>query len=146
MKTLILVLIIILIVISVAAFGVGCVGKKKTFPIIGIVTGMAVVALSVVMLAGFKGEESQPQTKAYISVTKYSNTSSKSQVARSVKNNTVIDSTNESGELDLSMKVYITKNGSKYHYSYTCGKAEYYECTLKQALERGLEPCKKCTE
>ena len=42
--------------------------------------------------------------------------------------------------------VYITKSGTKYHLTYTCGGNEYYECTLKQALERNLTPCQKCAQ
>ncbi len=42
--------------------------------------------------------------------------------------------------------VYITRNGEKYHLSYSCGGNEYYECTLEQALSRGLSPCKKCAQ
>ncbi len=42
--------------------------------------------------------------------------------------------------------VYITRSGKKYHLSYTCGGNEYYECTIDQALERGLTPCKRCAQ
>ena len=42
--------------------------------------------------------------------------------------------------------VYITRNGEKYHLSYTCGNNQYYECTIDQALARGLTPCKKCAQ
>ncbi len=53
--------------------------------------------------------------------------------------------TEQTSDHSYNGKVYITRNGKKYHYSYTCGGNEYYECTLEQALERNLEPCKKCT-
>ena len=42
--------------------------------------------------------------------------------------------------------VYITRNGEKYHFSYTCSNNQYYECTIDQALARGLTPCKKCAQ
>ena len=42
--------------------------------------------------------------------------------------------------------VYITKSGKRYHLSYTCGGNEYYECTLDQALQRGLTPCQRCAQ
>ncbi len=42
--------------------------------------------------------------------------------------------------------VYITRNGEKYHYNVNCGKNEYYKCTVQQAVDRGLEPCKKCID
>ena len=47
---------------------------------------------------------------------------------------------------DGSDTVYITRNGEKYHFSYSCGNYEFYECTLEQALTRGLTPCKKCAQ
>lgn len=53
--------------------------------------------------------------------------------------------TQQQAESAYSGIVYITKSGKKYHFSYTCGGNEYYECTLEQALKRGLEPCKRCT-
>lgn len=42
--------------------------------------------------------------------------------------------------------VYYTETGSKYHYDSKCGRGTYYPCTLDEALDKGLEPCKKCTE
>ena len=41
--------------------------------------------------------------------------------------------------------VYYTETGSKYHYDSKCGRGEYFPCTLDEALDMGLEPCKKCT-
>lgn len=43
-----------------------------------------------------------------------------------------------------SIYVYRTPTGSKYHYDGTCNGGTYYECTLSEALSRGLEPCGKC--
>lgn len=43
-------------------------------------------------------------------------------------------------------KIYCTKTGKSYHYNDNCGSGNYYECTLEEALERGLEPCKKCVK
>ncbi len=45
-----------------------------------------------------------------------------------------------------SQTVYYTETGSKYHYDSKCGRGDYFPCTLDEALEMGLEPCKKCTE
>lgn len=45
-----------------------------------------------------------------------------------------------------SRTVYYTETGSKYHYDSKCGRGTYYPCTLDEALDKGLEPCKKCTE
>lgn len=43
-----------------------------------------------------------------------------------------------------SRTVYYTETGSKYHCDSKCGRGTYYPCTLDEALEMGLEPCKKC--
>ena len=40
--------------------------------------------------------------------------------------------------------VYYTRTGEKYHYNSNCGNGTYYPCTLQEALDKGLEPCKKC--
>lgn len=55
------------------------------------------------------------------------------------------NSTNKN-QAQSSDTVYITRRGEKYHLSYSCGGNEYYECTLEQALSRGLSPCKKCAQ
>ena len=54
--------------------------------------------------------------------------------------------TTEPQALADSDTVYITRNGEKYHFSYTCSNNQYYECTIDQALARGLTPCKKCAQ
>ena len=43
-----------------------------------------------------------------------------------------------------SRTVYVTRTGSKYHYDNSCNGGTYYRSTLSEALQRGLEPCKKC--
>ncbi len=45
-----------------------------------------------------------------------------------------------------SNTVYITRKGTKYHYDINCGDNEFYECELSQAINRGLEPCKRCVK
>lgn len=40
--------------------------------------------------------------------------------------------------------VYYTLTGKKYHYENPCGKGEYLPISLKEAEQKGLEPCKKC--
>ena len=40
--------------------------------------------------------------------------------------------------------VFYTRTGGKYHYINPCGNGTYYECTLQEALSRGLSPCEKC--
>lgn len=44
-----------------------------------------------------------------------------------------------------SRTVYYTETGSKYHYDEKCGRGTYFPCTLDEAIDMGLEPCKKCT-
>ena len=39
--------------------------------------------------------------------------------------------------------VYVTPTGSKYH-THKCGRGNFYQTTLFNALARGLTPCKKC--
>lgn len=39
--------------------------------------------------------------------------------------------------------VYVTSTGSKYH-THKCGRGNFYQTTLSNALARGLTPCKKC--
>lgn len=40
--------------------------------------------------------------------------------------------------------VYYTNTGKKYHYDNHCNDGKYFPCTLDQALDMGLDPCKKC--
>ncbi len=40
--------------------------------------------------------------------------------------------------------VYITKTGKKYHTNSACNGGTYYECSLEDALAKGLTPCKRC--
>lgn len=42
--------------------------------------------------------------------------------------------------------VFITKSGSKYHFSSNCGNGTYFESSLEEALAKGLTPCKKCAK
>lgn len=56
------------------------------------------------------------------------------------------DDTTHVTETNKTNTVYYTKSGKRYHYSNPCGKGTYYECTLKEALEKGLTPCGKCVK
>ena len=40
--------------------------------------------------------------------------------------------------------VYYTNTGKKYHYDNHCNGGNYFPCTLDEAINSGLEPCKKC--
>ena len=46
-------------------------------------------------------------------------------------------------EEQAQMTVLVTPTGRKYH-NHVCGRGNYYEDSLANALARGLEPCKKC--
>ncbi len=106
--------------------------------IVGLMVGC--VALEVEKL--FEKEVSTD----YHPVTTYASTTQRNN-GRPVKNRTTTPTTSPStgNHADTNI-VYITRNGKKYHLSYTCGGNEYYECTLTQALDRGLEPCKRCAQ
>lgn len=47
-------------------------------------------------------------------------------------------------EEKVSVTVYYTKSGSKYHYENPCGNGKYYPCSLEEAQMRGLQACEKC--
>lgn len=42
--------------------------------------------------------------------------------------------------------VYITRTGSKYHYSNFCNGGTYIKTSLEDALKLKLEPCNKCAK
>lgn len=50
----------------------------------------------------------------------------------------------QSEEQANTVSVYITRTGEKYHYDNSCNGGTYYEVTLQEALNMGLEPCSKC--
>lgn len=58
----------------------------------------------------------------------------------------VISEANNTMSDAIEQKIYCTKSGKSYHYANPCGRGTYYECTLEEALEKGLKPCKKCVE
>lgn len=49
-----------------------------------------------------------------------------------------------SSQVQVGNTVYITKTGKKYHTNSSCNGATYYECSLEDAIAKGLTPCKKC--
>ncbi len=54
--------------------------------------------------------------------------------------------TEKQDEQNLSECVYYTKSGKRYHYENPCGRGTYYECTLDEAIAKGLTPCDKCVK
>ncbi|MBE6990966.1 MAG: hypothetical protein E7430_00090 [Ruminococcaceae bacterium] len=64
------------------------------------------------------------------------------EISPSSENNN--ESIADTAESDNSNVIYITKSGSRYHFSSSCGSGTYYESTMEEALAKGLTPCKKC--
>ncbi len=128
--------------------------KSRVFTAVCALLAVAATALSVCSLAGVGTGGKDEMITSYVTVGKYKTTEMK-RSTRSTKNHEVsskaadaksAEQQTASGDNANHETVYITKNGKKYHHSYTCGKGTYYECPYKEALEKGYEPCKKCVK
>ncbi len=130
--------------------------KKKSRVLTAVCALLATAAtvLAVCSLAGVGTGGSDEMITSYVTVGKYKTTEMKKST-RSTKNHEASSKAADtqsaeqqaaSGDNANHEIVYITKNGKKYHYSYTCGKGTYYECPYKEALEKGYEPCQKCVK
>lgn len=130
--------------------------KKKSRVLTAVCALLATAAtvLAVCSLAGAGAGGSDEMITSYVTVGKYKTTEMKKST-RSTKNHEASSKAADtqsaeqqaaSGDNANHEIVYITKNGKKYHYSYTCGKGTYYECPYKEALEKGYEPCQKCVK
>ena len=130
--------------------------KKKSRVLTAVCALLATAAtvLAVCSLAGVGTGGSDEMITSYVTVGKYKTTEMKKST-RSTKNHEAsskaadtqsAEQQTASGDNANHETVYITKNGKKYHYSYTCGKGTYYECPYKEALEKGYEPCQKCVK
>ena len=127
--------------------------KKKSRVLTAVCALLATAAtvLAVCSLAGVGTGGSDEMITSYVTVGKYKTTEMKKST-RSTKNHEASSKAADtqsaeqqaaSGDNANHEIVYITKNGKKYHYSYTCGKGTYYECPYKEALEKGYEPSQK---
>lgn len=128
--------------------------KSRVLTAVCVLLAMAATVLAVCSLAGAGTGGSDEMITSYVTVGKYKTTemerstrstknheaSSKAADTQSAKQQTA------SGDNASHETVYITKNGKKYHYSYTCGKGTYYECPYEEALKKGYEPCQKCVK
>lgn len=116
--------------------------KKKVFPIISVCCCVAITALTLCSTVEIKGGEShQGDSETVVTLSgKTENQTEKS----AEKEITEMLETTEADSADRI--VYITKTGKKYHYSYNCSDVDFYECTLSEALEMGLEPCGSCVD
>ena len=121
--------------------------RKKAFPIISVCCCVMITALAFCCAVELKNNE-KPQSTGQTVVTLSGRKNEKQTVKSSVKVNAETRKADKSQAEENSADriVYITKTGEKYHYSYDCSAADFYECTLAEALEMGLEPCGKCVE
>ena len=130
--------------------------KKKSRVLTAVCALLATAAtvLAVCSLAGVGTGGSDKMITSYVTVGKYKTTEME-RSTRSTKNHEAASKAADtqsaeqqtaSGDNANHETVYITKNGKKYHYSYTCGKGTYYECPYEEALKKGYEPCQKCVK
>ncbi len=134
------VLIIILGLICLASVILSIKSRKTIYPITAVCCLVFILAASV---CGLIPEDNQKIIAEKQQNTEYSAVSD-SYTSDENKNTEKTESTEKITAKDKNRIVYITKTGTKYHSTYTCGKNDYYECTLEEALEMGLEPCGKC--
>lgn len=121
---------------------IGSRNQSKIFSVVAVVCSVAVIAFAVCcVIETDSADENVSASKAYVSVTE----SNKTESRKAEEKQEEISEKNEA-ENTSERIVYITKTGTKYHYSYYCSDSDFYECTLEEALERGLEPCSKCVE
>ena len=128
--------------------------KSRVLTAVCALLAMAATVLAVCSLAGVGTGGSDKMITSYVTVGKYKTTEMKKST-RSTKNHEAsskaadtqsAEQQTASGDNANHETVYITKNGKKYHYSYTCGKGTYYECPYEEALKKGYEPCQKCVK
>lgn len=128
--------------------------KSRVLTAVCVLLAMAATVLAVCSLAGVGTGGSDKMITSYVTVGKYKTTEME-RSTRSTKNHEAsskaadtqsAEQQTASGDNVNHETVYITKNGKKYHYSYTCGKGTYYECPYEEALKKGYEPCQKCVK
>lgn len=127
--------------------------KSKALAAVCALLALSATAFSVCTLAGVGTEKSDDMVTSYVTVYKYKATEAKKSTrsTRPAENQKItLAEKTESDKTNTNISkqkiVYITKSGKKYHYSYTCGKGVYYECSVDEAVKNGLEPCKKCVK
>lgn len=128
--------------------------KSRVLTAVCVLLATAATVLAVCSLAGVGTGGSDEMITSYVTVGKYKTTEME-RSTRSTKNHEASSKAADtqsaeqqaaSGDNANHETVYITKNGKKYHYSYTCGKGTYYECPYEEALKKGYEPCQKCVK
>lgn len=129
-------LIIIFGFICLLTVFIGIKSRHKIYPIVSACCCVMIITFAVCSAVEISDADSETKdnTKAYV-------TAAPKIVQPSDKADKKTD-----GQDDSQRIVYITKTGRKYHYSYDCSDTDFYECTLAQAIEMGLEPCGNCVE
>lgn len=146
MTELFLTLIIISAFVCVICVIINIGSKKKVFPILSVCCCVMIIALAFLCAVELKDNEKPQSTAQTVAVLsgKSEKQVVKSPAGKSTESRKTGKTQAEDSEADRI--VYITKTGEKYHFSYNCSDADFYECTLAEALEMGLEPCVKCAE
>ncbi|MGN1478349.1 MAG: hypothetical protein ACI4XH_01160 [Acutalibacteraceae bacterium] len=159
MEKLYLILIIVFALTALISLLFSLKTKSKSPGVICALSGLLVIVFAVLSLFNFSTDSSTAnQKKYYVTVTKFESTSAKNYSERKVKTSGASDDSKEQPSAaesettagksntnqNLQKIVYITKTGKKYHYTYPCGNGTFYECSLEEAISKGLEPCKRC--
>lgn len=126
--------------------------KRKPPGVICALSGLLVIVFAVLSLFNQSGDSARSaQQKSYVTVTKSESTSARNYSERQVKTSAEPSQSDKQSDTETTSAVqsknktvYITKTGKKYHYTYPCGGGTFYECPLQEAIDRGLEPCKRC--
>lgn len=142
MTELFLTLIIIFAFICAVCVIVSIGSKKKAFPIISVCCCVAIAALTLCCTVEIKGGEShQGGSETVVTLSGEAERETENKAEKEITETAEIKESDSADRI-----VYITKTGKKYHYSYNCSDADFYECTLAEALEMGLESCGSCVD
>lgn len=153
METLYLVLILVFGSAALISLPFCLKAKRKLPGVICALSGLLVIVFAALSLFSQSGDSARSdEQKNYVTVTKSESTSARNYFERSVRTSEkasesdkqISDAETNSAVQSERKTVYITKTGEKYHYTYPCGNGIFYECPLQEAIDRGLEPCKRC--
>ncbi len=143
-EILFLIFIVLFCVCTVAALVFNTHSKSRIPLVVCAVSTVMVIAFSILLFLS-SADVKDTDVKDSIPLTSSSEESGRASKGRKTRSSKEKTSTKNQEKSDDDT-VYITRNGTKYHFSLDCGDYEFYECTLRQAKERGLEPCSKCAK
>ena len=111
-------------------------------------TKWVIVAVSALLFLIFAGGCSISKSDGILvsscsSSVSQSNSQSSSQTTTAESDKNKIESSKKYYN-DVSVTVYITPTGKRYHRIPNCGNGDYYKASLSDAKSRGLTPCQKC--